>query len=365
MPKVLVDATPCLYTSSGVGRVTENLLRHMVELDECPELTLYSRSLKKSISNFDQCRKYHVKLPEKLEWIISLSNMIKRKNKDCQLFHATDHAMPIKYPGKTLATVHDLIFLKSPEAHMSKIHAKMTKTVPPYVKQCKHIISCSEYTKNDLIEIMGIPADKITVIPWGIDQTLFSTPENIDEIKEALKQELNIDFPYFLGVSCSTGRKNTPMLLEAYSKLLEKNPDNHLVLVWAPPEDIKEKYRHTNIHFTGKVSDAALRMLYQAATATVYPSKYEGFGLPVLESMKCGTPVICSNVTSLPEVGGDIAKYIDPENCESLVAELSNFDNGKYDFEKLRIDGIAHAEKFSWEECARKTIKVYERCINE
>ena len=166
-----------------------------------------------------------------------------------------------------------------------------------------------------------------------------------------------------MAVSCSGGRKNTYYLLDCYRKLLNSNPMNDLVLVWDAPEDVRSYYRHPKIHFIGKVSDSELQSLYSCATASVYPSLYEGFGLPVLESMACGTPVICSGITSLPEVGGDACMYIDPHDSKTLLSAIEKIENNEVDLNLLRDKGLKQALNFNWEECARKTLAVYKRCM--
>ena len=149
------------------------------------------------------------------------------------------------------------------------------------------------------------------------------------------------------------------MLLKCYTDLLKSDPDHDLVLVWNPPESIRKQYDNPRIHFLSGISDDDLRKLYSCASATVYPSHYEGFGLPVLESMSYGTPVVCSNVSSLPEVGGDFSYYIDPKQESSLLKALEDIDQGSWDLNSASQKGLKFAEQFTWENCAKETIKVY------
>jgi len=178
---------------------------------------------------------------------------------------------------------------------------------------------------------------------------------------------LGFDRPFFLAVSCSAGRKNTPFLLDAYARLRRNNPDNDLVLVWDPPAGIRERYCpggiSDRIHFIGRQSDEMLADLYRCATALVFPSLYEGFGLPVLEAMSCGCPVISSATSSMPEAGGKAAVYIDPRDDTSLVKALEAFENGDAETRELTGRGLTQAARFSWERCGRETLQVYERCL--
>ena len=361
MQPVLFDCTPSLFPENGVGRVTSALLRALLRQSDPSEFILYSRSLRKKLRGFQGVRKLRIPLPKEFEHYIKKFRLLDRMSKKVSLFHATDHYIPLKNSDKAIVTVHDIIFLKRPEKHLSRLHRQMAQNVPALLHKCRHIITCSNYTKNDLVSFLNITEKKITVIPWGMNHDLFCPLDNSSDTELSLTRKFGLSNPYFLGVSCSTGRKNTPMLLSCYEKLLTEKPDNDLVLVWDPPEEIRNRFNHPRIHFTGKVDDETLRDLYRCATATIYPSLYEGFGLPVLESLSCGTPVICSDVTSLPEVGGDISLYINPLDSKSLFNQMMHFERGEINVDDIRKRGLEHAKKFTWQECAAKTMNVYRR----
>lgn len=361
MQPILFDCTPSLFPSNGVGRVTRALLNALLNEVDPKDFVLYSRSLRKKLQDFPMSKKLRLPFPNQLEGLIKKFSLLDHLTKDVSLYHATDHYMPIKNCSKAIVTVHDIIFLKRPEKHLSKLHKKMARNVPPLLKKCLHIITCSEYTKQDLISNLGLPPEKITVIPWGINHQLFSCCENKNNLELSLTKKFGLSRPYFLGVSCSVGRKNTPMLLNCYERMLEERPENDLVLVWDAPEEIRQRYSHPRIHFIGKVDDESLRDLYSCATATIYPSLYEGFGLPVLESMSCGTPVICSDVTSLPEVGADVCLYINPLDSKSLFNQMMKFEKNEINTDLIKAAGIKHAKKFTWKECAQKTMNLYRR----
>ena len=362
MAQVVIDCTPALHPVNGVGRVTAALLKNMVHQKGSLDFLLYTRSFRKKLSEYANCSSLRLRLPQIFEGLIDRYKLIEKMAPKADLFHATDHYMPIGNADRAIVTVHDLIFLKSPEAHLHKIHSEMARKVPVFIKKARHVITCSEYTKRDLQEYLQISEEKISVIPWGLNTQLFRPLEDKVKTRISLTQKLGVSNPYFLGVSCSTGRKNTLMLLDCYRELLKQHPQNDLVLVWDAPAEIRQKYAHPRIHFTGEVSDRTLRDLYACATATVYPTLYEGFGLPVLESMSCGTPVICSNVTSLPEVGGDVALYMNPLEPQSLSEQLRKFENNEVATEVLEKRGREHVKNFTWDKCARKTLAVYRRC---
>jgi glycosyltransferase involved in cell wall biosynthesis len=176
-----------------------------------------------------------------------------------------------------------------------------------------------------------------------------------------------LERPFLLAVSCSIGRKNTRLLLEAYAKLQRNDPTNDLVLAWNPPPEIRETYARgelaDRIHFVGRLPDDVLVGLYQSATALVFPSLYEGFGLPVAEAMACGTPVLTSRSSSMPEVGGDAAIYFDPRDEASLLSALERCETDPNAMQVLAKSGVKQAAKFTWERCAEETVRSYLRCL--
>ena len=215
------------------------------------------------------------------------------------------------------------------------------------------------------MEHLKIPEDKISVILWGIDKAVFKPADDREATLKAIQNDYKFDKPYFVAVACSVGRKNTPMLLECYQELLKENPEHDLVVVWNPPDEIREKFKDERIHFTGRVSDERLVELYQAADVLVYPSSYEGFGLPVLEAMSTDTAVITSRATSIPEVGGDAVVYIDHKDKESLLEAMREIDKDQDKIQDLIEQGRKRASEFSWEKCAKETMAVYAKCLEE
>src|SRR6185295_4242816 len=142
-----------------------------------------------------------------------------------------------------VATIHDLVFYLSPEAHFKKDHAYFAAHVPEFARACRRIIAISDHTRNDIVKHLRISPERIDVIPWAVDRTLFTPATDESQLRARLKARHAIDNPYILAVSCSTGRKNTPRLLEAYARLAERSPKHRLVVRWNPPAEIKAKYQ--------------------------------------------------------------------------------------------------------------------------
>jgi glycosyltransferase involved in cell wall biosynthesis len=365
--RIVIDATPLLYSNhTGIGRTTCKLIESLLSIESDYEIILFGRRLQgPQLSDLGlKGSTIHLRLPRSFEWVIQKTKLIERLCRG-DLYHATDFYMPLAKVDQAVATIHDLIFLIQPETMVD--HSRLAKWVPEFVQHCRHVIAVSEFTKKDIVGRLGIEPGKIDVIYWGVDRDVFHPFQDTGELRKQLFSILGFERPYFLAVSCSSGRKNTPFLLNTYERFLRENPKNDLVLVWNPPQEIREKYSSPRskrkIHFINRQTDKDLRSLYCGATALIFSSLYEGFGLPILEAMACGTHVITSNVTSMPEIAGDAAVYIDPYDENSLLRAMELLENNNSQIQQLSEKTIQQAAKFSWERCALKTLSVYHSCL--
>jgi len=365
--RVVIDATPLLYTASGIGRATRKLIETILSLKHDEEIVLFGRRmLGRRLSSLGLPPKtVHFRAPRMAEAAIRSLGLVEGF---CHgdLYHATDFYMPVKDVGRTVASIHDLIFLIEPEDMPD--HVRLARWVPDFARRCRHIITDSNHSKTDIVNRLGVDPAKVDVVYLGVDRNEFKPEPDVEALRVRLSRLLGFSRPYFLAVSCSAGRKNTPSLLRAYSRLLYGAPENDLVLVWQPPEAIRDQYSNPavarRIHFIGRQGDQALRDLYCGATAVLFPSLYEGFGLPILEAMSCSTPVITSDVTSMPEVGGEAAVYVDPRDEQSLVSAMEAFENRDPRVQGLRGRSLQRASLFSWQRCAQETLDVYAKALN-
>ena len=366
--RIAIDATPLLFPGTGVWRVTRALLETMLSLPHRYDFQLFARRFRGN-ADIDTVAAHSIKrlrLPRSIaERTRALGWTECRVGAD--LYHATDHYLPLKNSSPAVATIHDLIFLVSPEKHFAKEHAFFARRVPDFARKCRRVIAISEHTRRDIVERLNIPADRVDVVPWAVDRATFCPSTDDAALRARLLATHGISTPYFFAVSCSEGRKNTPRLMDAYARLAERNPTHHMVVRWNAPAAFIEKYQRGNlakfIHFTKPVDDAGLADLYRGAAAMAFPSLYEGFGLPILEAMSCGTPVITSRNSSLHEVGGDAARYVDPESVDSLLEALSDFENNAPGVRGLREKGLVQAGTFSWDRTARMMLDVYAKCF--
>ena len=281
-----------------------------------------------------------------------------------QLYHATDFTLPPTLPGvPTLLTVHDLSFVRAPEATTPVLKAYLDKVVPCSVRRATHVLADSQATKDDLVELYGTPPEKITVLLSGVN------PEFKPQHDPALRAKYNIPAnPYIFSIGTVQPRKNYARLIEALAALGPEYADFHLVIAggrgWMDSpiyQAVEQAQLADRVHFIGFAKEADLPALYSMAACVAYPSLYEGFGFPVLEAMACGTPVITSTVSSMPEVAGDAALLVDPYDTGAIADALRQLLAD----EALRADlvarGFEQAAQFTWARTARQLSAIYRR----
>jgi glycosyltransferase involved in cell wall biosynthesis len=265
-----------------------------------------------------------------------------------------------------VVTVHDLGYLHYPEAHRLLDRFYLDLSTRYNARAATHLIADSAATKRDLIERYGIGPSKITVVYPGYDVAIFQ-PVKDEGIIEAVKARYDIIGDYILFVGTLQPRKNLTRLIEAFSNI--RYPISNIQLVIAGKKgwlyeqifrQVKELGLEGEVVFTGYVPAGDLPALLSGARLFVFPSLYEGFGLPVLEAMSCGTPVVCSNASSLPEVAGDAAVLVDPLDVEDLAMAMERVLSDEELRAELIERGFEQARKFSWERCARETLDVLE-----
>jgi glycosyltransferase involved in cell wall biosynthesis len=255
---------------------------------------------------------------------------------------------------KQIITIHDLLALKFPSQHRLQ-YVYFTFILPFLAKKAVVIITDSQNTKRDLHRYYKLPLNKIQVVYCGLDHSRFKIPENKDVV--AVKQKHNLT-GYFLMVGASYPHKNIGKAIQAFSKLTTSLPKLELVIVGGKKNYIHElqsEIRNSNIgrvRFIDYISPADLPAFYAGAIALVYPSLYEGFGLPPLEAMACGCPVIVANTSSLPEVCGDSAYYINPASVEDITGAMYTLATEENIRNKLQGKGLERAKLFNWDQTA-------------
>lgn len=373
MKRLLIDVNSIVpyYVSgkiSGIGRTTLELIQTLNKEKKLPfEIMLYSQNMKgiggQNTGLTFENRHFYIPHREMYDKLIA-KIPIKEWLTGYDLMHIPHNFEYVHRPEKCIVTLHDALFMKMQEKVFK--HEKMRKVVPPLMHKCKHIITCSEASKNDIVETMQIEPKKISVIPWGISHDTFHPMED----KEILQKKYKIDRPYFLSVSCNAERKRTDLLVESYMTFYERQVRHDLVLIWSNPplnllKEVEERGLKERVHFLSNVPDTDLAVLYNGATVLFFPSAYEGFGLPILEAMACGTPVLTCRNSSLEEVGGKAAIYMDERNLKQSMKDfMIQLENEDIDIEDYRHRGISQAGKYSWQKTAQQYILLYKQLLN-
>ena len=375
--RVAVDARSAVFPQkTGVGYYTWHLLRLLPRID--PDATYLAWYLDaRRLTGGSPRLLRDVSAPNLLEratpfpsgWFERLSERFDRPRVEWFLrfdvLFAPNFVPPPTRSRRVVLTVHDLAFKRFPETAPHGTRWWLAR-LDRALERAARIIVVSESTRRDLIDLYRVDPARVTVVPLGVDGSVFRPAD--PEVVAAVRSRFGIDGPYLLYLGGIEPRKNLPNLLAAFARL---TPQLSLVIAgsgvgWNPegtdllgqalaglPDGVR-----TRVHRTGYVSESEKVALLSGAEAFVYPSLYEGFGLPVLEAMACGTPVVTSNVSSLPEVAGDAAVLVDPAD-PAAIAEGIDRSLGDVELHlRLVAAGLERAERFSWEETARRTTEV-------
>ncbi len=284
------------------------------------------------------------------------------------LYHEPNYLL-MPFDGPSVATIHDLSYLHYPQFHPKERIRRMEKGMPETLKRASHLITVSEFVRAEVIRILGVPPDKITTIPLGADESFRARRR--DECEPVLGRHGLSGVKYLLTLGTLEPRKNLSGLIAAYSRLPQKIQDEHPLVVvgmkgWlseALERQLEPLERRGSVRRLGYVAAEDLPFVYAAAHAFAFPSFYEGFGLPPLEAMACGVPVLISNRSSLPEVAGDAALQVDPEDVEAMTRGLERLLSDSAFRARAAQAGPPRAAGFTWERCVDRTVDVYRRVM--
>ena len=374
---VVVDISAAVNSKAGLGRYAESLVTHLRHTKVGSRLHLfYNRRpggvLPPALSGMPTRR---VSLGYKpwrlLVWLAHLTHVPFNRllPPDTALFHATEHLLLPLRDIPTVLTVHDLIFERFPQYHKRLNHFFLTHTMPLFTRRATALITISRASRRDLVALYGVSAEKIHVIYEAPAPHFRPQPA---DVVDAVRQRYGLPERYVLTVGTIEPRKNLVRLLNAFERARDQGLVDALVVVgqrgWLYEDffhRLEESPARAAVIMPGFVPDADLAALYAGATVFALPSLYEGFGLPVLEAMACGAPVLTSRAGALPEVGGDAAMYVDPEDVDAIAAGLEQYLRDRDLRAEMRKRGFEQAAKFSWEKTARETARVYEKITQE
>lgn len=374
MATIGIDYTPAYEQGGGIGRYVRELVAALARLDSVTDYRLFvSGAAADALPPIPGKNFAWRGTPITPMWFARLWHRarvplpVETFTGRVALYHATDFTLPPTRRGtRTLLTVHDLSFVRVPEAASPPLKAYLDAVVPRSVRRADHVLADSQATKDDLIALYGTPADKITVLLSGVEARFRRVESGHIRAKYTLPER-----PYILTVGTVQPRKNYVRLIHALAALRSSGHDVGLVIVggkgWlADPMHaaIESTGMREYVHLTGFADDADLPALYSGAILTALPSLYEGFGIPVLESMACGTPVLTSNVSSLPEVAGDAAITVDPTDQAAITGALDRLLTDSALREDLSRRGLERVKAFTWEAAARQLREIYTRMLS-
>ncbi|MHB1389958.1 MAG: glycosyltransferase family 4 protein [Thermoleophilia bacterium] len=363
--RIGVDLSVIQSTKSGVDWYTHRLMEEMIELlapDE--ELFLFSNrecGFEQRVADHPRVTVVRSNFRYQEPWRqLILPVLLRRYQIDVCFF--TNFVLAILGTCPMVLTIHDLSFRLFPRTHSLRNVIWTRSLVPISTRRSSRIISVSNNTKLDLVRVMNISGEKVEVVYEGAPDEF--NPEPLPDDGEALNH-YGIIAPYILFVGTLEPRKNLNVLIRAFDRMTKTRPDLHLVLAgrrgWMAQAIFDELERRDllgRVHITGYVKEKYLPALYRQAVAFVYPSLYEGFGLPPLEAMSSGTPVIVSRSSSLPEVVGDAGIYVNPLDAGELAAAMESVVADPELAASLKQKGLARAAEFSWVKAAEKTMEI-------
>lgn len=368
--RVGFDVGPITATRTGVGNYCFYLLKHLLQI--APEVPFkgFSTGTGPVVLNGLGGRLQHRHLPVPTRAMYAVWNSIGRPYVDrllgdVDVYHATNYFLPPTRSARRVVTIHDLAFLTVPEYCSPKIVGPFSKRIGDFARRADAIMTYSKSTKADVMNHLDVPADKITVAPMAVDEGFKPMPR--DAAERHLAGQYNVRTPFLLFVSTLEPRKNVVGLLRAFAELVDDIPHN-LVLIgsagWSADtvfDTISELKLESRVIRPGFVPHMELPAFYCAADAFVFPTHYEGFGLPLLEALTCGCPVVSAANSSVPEVTGDAALLVDPNDPTAIADAVRQILDDHNLRDELIARGREHARTFSWNACAEATLRAYRR----
>ncbi len=377
--RVGINAIALLSPLTGIGQYTKCLIRELAREDDIELHFFYARSWSRrvretpllGVEHWKRLVKRFVPRPYQVsraaqQWVFGAGARLRKLD----LYHDPNF-LAYRFDGPTIVTVHDLSWIRYPQTHPPERVAVLNDLLPETLARAQHVITDAEFVRREVIDAFGIKPGRITAIPLGVREEF--RPRDMQECRPTLAERRLSWRRYLLSVGTLEPRKNLRLVLEAYAQLPAGLRALYpLVLVgmrgWGSLElesSLKPLVESGSVRVAGFVSDCELAVLYAAARALVYPSLYEGFGLPPLEAMACGTPVIVSNSSTLPEVVGQAAPIIDPYDPAELCERMRMLVEDDASWERYRAAGLDRASGFSWRRCAQLTADVYRRTLRE
>jgi glycosyltransferase involved in cell wall biosynthesis len=353
----------------GIGTYIRNLLRHLARMDRETEYVLLCQQSDLGIAaqlggNFrtvlEPSPNYSIREQIHVPWVLM------RERPD--VYHAPHYVLPAGVRARSVVTIHDCIHLMFPQYLPNRAaHAYARATMWSAARRAACILTVSEASKRDILHFFNVSPDKVVVVPNAIDER-FSIEPSEEEVSR-VRERYQLDQRFVLYVGNIKPHKNLVRLIEAFNELRRGELEDLKLLIigdeisrWPALRRAVHRHKlHQHVRFLGYQPDETLAILYRLASVFVFPSLYEGFGLPPLEAMASGTPVVTSSVSSLPEVTGDAAVLADPYDVGSIVDGIRRVLTDDRLAEEMSRKGLVRAREFSWERSVHKTLEVYHK----
>jgi glycosyltransferase involved in cell wall biosynthesis len=390
--RIGIDYTSAVRQQAGIGRYTRELVTALLRLDRFHNYTVFAATggldrdrWRGEINRLHGIgdRQLTVRhLPLSDDWLariwhrLRLPLPVELATGRLDLLYSPDFTLPPTWPGtRTLLTIHDLSFVRHPDAFVPALRRYLERVVPRSVERADVVLADSAHTRADLVSLFGISPDRVEVIFPGVDARFQPTPSSAappvggaehpgSEGTERLRKRYGIgERPYVLSVGTLQPRKNYVRLIHAFAKSKASQRRNMQLLIaggrgWLFQDIVEEAEKYDGVRLLDFVDDEDLPAFYRGATLFAFPSLYEGFGLPVLEAMACGVPVVCSGTSSLPEVAGEAALLVDPFDVNELSKALDRVMEDDEQRQRMIERGLTRAARFTWERSARQLFDV-------
>lgn len=372
--------------ATGMGQHLLHLLEGLDSLDERDQqYTLLAPRVRRAYTVrapqlSDRFREVEVvtrlaRLGENVEqvWWEQFGIVLAGSREKVDLLHSPYWSNPLWSPWPTVVTVHDVIQFVLPEYAWRKISRMYFGLVSAGARRADAIITVSECSKADIVKILGVAPERIHVIGNAVDSTLY--PVRDAWLLKSVRERYGIGPRFVLYFGGFDLRKNVPRIIEAYSRMPERLRKEHGLVIAGryqnlghplfpdPREVVARLGLESSVIFTGQIREQDKAPLFSAASLFVFPSLYEGFGIPVLEAMACGTPVVTSNASALPEVAGDAGELVDPYQTDAISAAMADLLDNQSRRDELSRRGLERARRFTWNGVAEQTVRVYKQIL--
>jgi glycosyltransferase involved in cell wall biosynthesis len=373
--RIAIDYTTAIRQGAGIGTYIRCLVDALLAQDQTNQYILLSSQPPQEGRTFPAARNvtarrvpirerylniiwYRWQLPPYANWFSG----------KVDIYHGPDFVLPpFSRRPRTVVTIHDLAFLEYPQYAVPELAAYLRKVVPRAARAADVVATVSRASAQTLMRYLETPAEKLVIVPPGVARSFQRITDTL--LLEATRYKYGLKHPFVLAVGTKEPRKNHLGLIRAFHQTLSRRPRPKMLVIvggpgWLYEETEQEVARlqlTDKVRFLGRVSTLDLVLLYSMADVFAYPSFYEGFGMPALEALACGAPVVTSNTSALPEVVGDAALQVDPHDIDALAAAITRLLGDEQLREQLRQKGYQQVKRYTWEASARKMLFVYEK----